>query len=93
VIVEAWLYLRFVWCRDWMVVDAERIRWPRTRRELRWDEVVEHRIVRVLGTEYARVTTRDGKVRWIGLSHYGGQELRTRVLAALDHIPGTRFVQ
>lgn len=82
-VVEAWLYLRFVWCRDWMVVDAERIRWPRTRRELRWDEVDEHRIVRVLGTEYARVTTRDGKVRWIGLSHYGGQELRARVLAAL----------
>jgi len=83
VLLEAWLYLRFVWCRDWVVVDAERIRWPRTRRELRWDEIVERRIVRVLWTEYVRVTDRAGKVRWIGLNQYGGQELRARVVAAL----------
>jgi hypothetical protein len=83
VLLEAWLHLRFVWCRDWVVVDAERIRWPRTRRELRWDAIVERRIVRVLWTEYARVTDRAGKVRWIGLNQYGGQELRARVVAAL----------
>ena len=82
-LLEAWLYLRFVWCRDWVVVDAERIPWLRTRRELRWDEIVERRIVRVLWTEYARVTDRAGKVRWIGLNQFGGRELRARVVAAL----------
>jgi hypothetical protein len=83
VLLEAWLYLRFVWCRDWVVVDAERIRWPRTRRELRWDAIVERKIVRVLWTEYARVTDRAGKVRWIGLNQFGERELRARVVATL----------
>lgn len=84
VLVLAWLYARFLWFRDWVIVDDERIRWGLSlRRELRWDDVSESKIVRFLWTDYARVTTRDGKVRWIALNRVGGQELRARVLAAL----------
>ncbi len=83
VLVLAWLYARFVWFRDWVIVDAERIRWPLKRRELRWDNVATSKIIRVVGMEYARVQSKDGKVKWIVLNRVGGQEYRARVLAKL----------
>ncbi len=73
----------WLWSKAVIVIDAERIRWPLKRSELRWDDVASSRIARLLGTEYARIETTDGKVRRIALNRVGGDEYRTRVLAKL----------
>lgn len=66
-----------------IVIDSERIRWPLKRSELRWDDVATARLTKVLGTEYARVETKHGKVRRIVLNRVGGEEYRARVLDKL----------
>ena len=73
----------WLWSKATIVIDSERIRWPIKRSELRWDDVASSRIARLLGTEYARIKTKDGKVRRIVLNRVGGREYRTRVLAKL----------
>lgn len=73
----------WLWSKAIIAIDGERIRWPLTRIELRWNDVATSRIVRLLGTEYARVETKNGKVRRIVLNRVGGQEYRVRVLAKL----------
>lgn len=73
----------WLWSKAIIVIDAERIRWPLKRRELRWNEVDTSKIVRVFGMEYARVETKNGKVRWIALERVGGREYRARLLARL----------
>jgi hypothetical protein len=71
------------WSKGPVVIDTDGIHWPLKFRELRWDEVVTSKMVRVFGMEYGRVETKNGKVRWIALNHVGGQEFRARVLARL----------
>lgn len=66
-----------------IVIESERIRWPLKRSELRWDDVNTSEIVRRLGTEYARIETKGGKVRRIVLNRVEGEEYRARVLAKL----------
>jgi hypothetical protein len=73
----------WLWSKAVIVIDAERIRWPLKRTELRWDDVATSTIERLLGTEYARVETKQGKVRRIVLNRVGGDEYRMRVLAKL----------
>jgi hypothetical protein len=73
----------WLWSKAIIVIDAERIRWPLKRSELRWDDVSTSEIVRQLGTEYARVETKRGKVRRIVLNRVGGREYRAHVLAKL----------
>ena len=73
----------WLWSKAVIVIDSERIRWPLKRTELRWDDVATSTIERLLGTEYARVETKQGKVRRIALNRVGGDEYRTRVLAKL----------
>jgi len=73
----------WLWSKATIVIDSERIHWPLKRRELRWDGVASSRIARLLGTEYARIETEDGKVRRIVLNRVGGEEYRTRVPAKL----------
>jgi hypothetical protein len=77
-LLAAWVLLK-----PHIVMDSERIRWPLTGRELRWNEVETSRIVKVLGFDYVRVTMKSGKVRWIALAEPGGRELRRQVLARL----------
>ena len=71
------------WVKIFIVIDSERIRWPLTGRELRWDDVESSRVVKVLGFDYVRVATKSGKVRWIALAEPGGRELRRQILARL----------
>jgi hypothetical protein len=73
----------WLWSKATIVIDSERIRWPLKRSELRWEDVATSTIERLLGTEYARVETKQGKVRRIVLNRVGGQEYRARVLAKL----------
>lgn len=73
----------WLWSKAIIVIDSERIRWPLKRSELRWDDVQTSTIMIVLGTEYARVETKRGKVRRIVLNRIGGDEYRARVLAKL----------
>ena len=73
----------WLWSKAVIVIDSERIRWPLKRTELRWEDVVTSTIERLLGTEYARVETKQGKVRRIVLNRVGGDEYRMRVLAKL----------
>jgi len=73
----------WLWSKAIIVIDGERIWWPLKRSELRWTDVATSRIARLLGTEYARVETKDGQVRRIVLNRVGGQEYRARVLAKL----------
>jgi len=82
VVLAAWFGL-LLWSKATIVIDSERIRWPLKRTELRWDDVATSTIERLLGTEYARVETKQGKVRRIVLNRVGGEEYRTRVLAKL----------
>ena len=81
-VLLALLVARF-WLKIFIVIDSGRIRWPLTGRELRWDDVESSRVVKVLGFDYVRVTTKSGKVRWIALAEPGGRELRRQILARL----------
>ena len=81
-VLEAILVARFL-RKIYIVIDSERIRWPLTRRELRWEDVESTGVVKVLGFDYVRVITTSGKVRWIALAEPGGQELRTHLLTRL----------
>lgn len=81
-VLEA-LAIAWVSRKPHIVMDSERMRWPHTGRELRWDDVDSSRIVKVIGFEYARVTTKSGKVKWIALAEPGGRELRRQVLVRL----------
>jgi hypothetical protein len=85
VVLAACLAL-WLWSKDAITIDSERIRWqrwPLKRSELRWDDVAASTIERFLGTEYARIETKQGNVRRIVLNRVGGQEYRARVLAKL----------
>ncbi len=82
VVLAACLAL-WLWSKDTITIDSERIRWLLKRSELRWDDVAASTIERFLGTEYARIETKQGKVRRIVLNRVGGQEYRARVLAKL----------
>jgi hypothetical protein len=81
-VLLALLAARF-WLKIFIVIDSEGIRWPLTGREVRWDDVESSRVVKILGFDYVRVTTKSGKVRWIALAEPGGRELRRQILARL----------
>lgn len=82
VLLEA-CFAAWLWSKIRVVVDSERIRWPLIRRELQWSEVRTSRLIRVLGLDYARVLSNDGKVHWIALSTPGGRELKKRITRRL----------
>jgi hypothetical protein len=81
-VLEA-LLVAWVLLKPHIIIDSERILWPLTRRELRWDDVKSSGVVKVLAFDYVRVTMKSGKVRWIALAEPGGRELRRQLLARL----------
>ena len=71
------------WSKIRITMDSERIRWPRTRKELRWQDIQSSEIVRVLGLRYVRIAMKDDSVTWIALNQPGGAEFRRQLLDRL----------
>lgn len=64
-------------------IDSRRIRWVFRRTEFWWKDAARAEVVSRLGVEYARIQTKEGKIRRIGLQRFGGAEYRKLVLGHL----------